>query len=163
MALKRLRVISRQPKLTQSQGKLGPHNFLHRKPERALPKVATASAFRIRGCVEAHDLADAYDGPGKDGGRNFSLQTYSYTVAFIQLVDSLDGNYSYDNFHATAEALADNPIVLPSIPPASCGPLPGGHSCAAGAGLAQYNAADDPDGDGVGTWVQIRDFQAPAS
>lgn len=109
-------------------------------------------------------LWEAYDGPGKEGGAaNFSLQSYSISQAFFQLWDRLDGDYSYDNFHATAEALAGDPIMVPSIPPVACGPLPGGHSCASGAGIAVYNATDDPDGDGVGTWAQVRDFVAPAS
>ena len=41
-------------------------------------------------------LWDAYDGPGKEGGApNFSLQTYSIAAAFFELVDRLDGDYSY--------------------------------------------------------------------
>ena len=94
---------------------------------------------------------------------NFSLQTFSIATAFFELMDRLDGNYAYDNFHAAAETLGDNPILVPSMPPIACGPLPGGHSCAAGAGIAVYNAFEDPDGDGAGTWVQVRDFQAPAN
>ena len=101
-------------------------------------------------------LADAYDGPGKDGARNFSLQTYSYMRAFLELWDRLDGNYSYDNFHAVAETLADNPIFIASLPPISCGPLPGGHSCAVGAGMARYDADTE-------TWSQVREFLAPAT
>lgn len=102
-------------------------------------------------------LWDAYDGPGKEGGAaNFSLQTYSISRAFFELWDQLQGDYSYDNFHAVAETLVDSPIQVPSIPPIACGPLPGGHSCAAGAGVAQYDAASE-------TWTQVRDFQAPQS
>ena len=100
-------------------------------------------------------LADAYDGPGSEGARNFSLQTYSYAVAFFQLWDHLDGDYSYENFHATAEGLINDPITLPSLPPVGCGPLPGGHSCALGAGMAQYDADTE-------TWSQVRSFQSPA-
>jgi len=99
-------------------------------------------------------LHDAYDGPGKDGGLNFSLQTYSYATAFFQLFDKLDGDYSYENFHANAEALVNDPILLPSMPAAACGPLPGGHSCASGAGLSQYDSATE-------TWTQIREFMSP--
>ena len=103
------------------------------------------------------DLWDAYDGPGKEGGApNFSLQTYSIATAFFDLFDRLDGDYSYENFHATAESLVDDPIFVPSIPPVACGPLPGGHSCASGAGVAQYEAASE-------TWFQVRSFQQPAS
>ena len=102
-------------------------------------------------------LWDAYDGPGKEGGApNFSLQAYSITRAFFELWDRLDGDYSYDNFHATAELLVDDPIMIPSIPPVACGPLPGGHSCASGAGIATYDAATE-------TWTQVRSFQAAAS
>ena len=63
------------------------------------------------------ELWDAYDGPGKEGGApNFSLQTYSIAAAFFELWDRLDGNYTYDNFHAVAESLVDDPIAVPSIP-----------------------------------------------
>jgi len=110
------------------------------------------------------ELWEAYDGPGSETpSLNFSLQTFSIATAFFELMDRLDGNYAYDNFHAAAETLGDNPILVPSMPPIACGPLPGGHSCAAGAGIAVYNAFEDPDGDGAGTWVQVRDFQAPAN
>ncbi|MCY3578722.1 MAG: ABC transporter substrate-binding protein [bacterium] len=102
-------------------------------------------------------LWDAYDGPGKEGGApNFSLQTYSIATAFFALFDRLDGDYSYENFHATAEALAGDPILVPSIPPVACGTLPGGHSCASGAGVAQYDADTE-------TWSQVRGFQQPNS
>ena len=102
-------------------------------------------------------LWDAYDGPGKEGGApNFSLQNYSNTSAFLELMDRLDGDYSYESFHAVAETLVDDPILISSIPPIACGPLPGGHSCAAGAGLSQYDAATE-------SWTQIRDFQSPAT
>jgi branched-chain amino acid transport system substrate-binding protein len=105
----------------------------------------------------------SYDGPGSETpAANFSLQTYSIAQSFFQVIDRLDGNYSYDNFHAVAEALGDDPITVPSMPTIACGTLPGGHSCAAGAGVAVYNAFDDPDGDGVGTWVQVREFMVPA-
>lgn len=103
------------------------------------------------------ELWDAYDGPGKEGGApNFSLQTYSIITAFFELFDRLDGDYSYENFHATAEALTDDPILVPSIPPVACGTLPGGHSCASGAGVAQYDADSE-------TWSQVRGFQQPNS
>jgi branched-chain amino acid transport system substrate-binding protein len=98
------------------------------------------------------DLWDAYDGPGKEGGApNFSLQSYSITVAFFEAWDRLDGDYSYDAFHAMAEMLVDDPIIIPSIPQVACGPLPGGHSCASGAGVAEYDSATE-------TWTQVREF-----
>ncbi len=102
------------------------------------------------------DLWAAYDGPGKDGAPNFSLQTYSIAQAFFQLIDRLDGNYSYENFHAVAETLVDDPILIPSIPPVACGPLPGGHQCAAGAGVAAYDSATE-------TWTQVKPFESAAS
>jgi len=106
---------------------------------------------------------EAYDGPGAEtAASNFSLQTYSITQSFFALIDRLDGDYSYDNFHAVSESLVSDPINIPSMPTIACGPLPGGHSCAAGAGVSVYNAFDDPDGDGVGTWVQVRDFMVAA-
>jgi branched-chain amino acid transport system substrate-binding protein len=109
-------------------------------------------------------LWEAYDGPGAESlAPNFSLQTYSIANSFFQLWDRLDGDYSYDNFHAQAEKVVDDPIIVPSGPPIVCGPLPGGHNCASGAGLARYDAFDDPDGDGIGTWTQVRAFQGPAT
>jgi len=107
-------------------------------------------------------LWEAYDGPGKEGGApNFSLQTYSIAIAFFELFDRLDGDYSYENFHATAESLAGDPILVPSIPPVACGPLPSGHSCASGAGIARFEGYDEANDKWV--WTQIRAFQAPAS
>lgn len=105
----------------------------------------------------------AYDGPGADTpATNFSLQTYSIAQSFFAVVDRLDGNYSYDNFHAVAESLGDDPILIPSMPPIACGTLPGGHGCAAGAGVAVYNAFENTNEEGIGSWVQVRDFQVPA-
>ena len=98
----------------------------------------------------------AYDGPGKDGAASFSLQTYSIIQAFFELWDRLDGNYTYDNFHAVAEGLLNDPILVPSIPPIACAPLPGGHQCASGAGVAIYSSAD-------GSWTQVKPFEQPAS
>ena len=94
--------------------------------------------------------------PRRRGAANFSLQNYSTTRVFIELMDRLDGNYSYENFHAVAETLGDDPISVPTLPPTSCGPLPGGHSCGKGAGVAVYNAFENPNEDGIGTWVQVR-------
>ncbi|WP_419918199.1 ABC transporter substrate-binding protein [Candidatus Poriferisocius sp.] len=103
------------------------------------------------------ELWEAYDGPGSESlAPNFSLQTYSIAIAFFELFDRLNGDYSYENFHATAEALVDDPIMVPSIPIVACGPLPGGHSCASGAGISEYDAETE-------SWVQIRDFLAPVS
>ena len=57
---------------------------------------------------------EAYDGPGAESlALNFSLQTYAISRAFFELWDRLDGDYSYKNFHATAEGLADGPILIP--------------------------------------------------
>jgi len=102
------------------------------------------------------DLWAAYEGPGKDGAANFSLQTYSIAQAFFQLIDRLDGNYSYENFHAVAETLIDDPILVPSIPPIACAPLPGGHQCAAGAGVSSYDSSTE-------TWTQVKPFESAAS
>ncbi len=100
---------------------------------------------------------EAYDGPGAESlAPNFSLQTYSLSVAFYELFDRLDGDYSYENFHATAETLINDPIIVPSIAPVACGPLPGGHSCVFGAGIAEYDAD-------TMTWTQVRDFLSPAT
>ena len=100
---------------------------------------------------------EAYDGPGAGSlAPNFSLQTYSLSVAFYELFDRLDGDYSYENFHATAEMLINDPIIVPSIAPVACGPLPGGHSCVFGAGIAEYDADTQ-------TWTQVRGFLSPAT
>lgn len=100
-------------------------------------------------------LAEAYTGQGSDAKKtNFSLQTYYYTRALLEVFDRMEGDYAYDNFHAVAEATVDEPIDLGALPTIACGPLPDGHKCAAGAALAEYDVANEE-------WTVIRDFQAP--
>lgn len=101
-------------------------------------------------------LAEAYTGQGSGQKlSNFSLQTYYYTRALFELLDRLEGDLAYENFHAEAEALADDPLDLGALPALACGPMPDGHSCANGAALAQYDVAAQ-------AWSVVRDFQ-PAS
>ncbi|MEE8601457.1 ABC transporter substrate-binding protein [Euzebya tangerina] len=98
------------------------------------------------------ELAEAYTGEGSaQSTSNFSLQTYYYTRALLEILDRLDGDLAYENFHAEAESLVDDPLDLGALPILACGPLPEGHSCASGAALAQYSVADE-------TWTVIRDF-----
>lgn len=101
-------------------------------------------------------LAESYSGEG-EGQKlsNFSLQTYYYTVAFLEILDRLDGDLAYANFHATAESLVDDPLDLGALPAIACGPLPDGHGCAEGAALAEYDAASE-------SWSVIRDFELPS-
>jgi branched-chain amino acid transport system substrate-binding protein len=100
--------------------------------------------------VEWRELAEA---SGKEQATsNFSLQTYSYTKGFLDILTALGDDLSYESFIAAAES---TPIETNGLSPdIECGPLPDGHSCAAGAALAQYS-------DGV--WTVIRDFGPPAS
>lgn len=101
------------------------------------------------------ELAEAYGGQGADAKKtNFSLQTYYYTRALLEVFDRMEGDFAYDNFHAVAEATGDEPIDLGALPTIACGPLPDGHKCAAGAALAQYDASAEE-------WTVIRDFQSP--
>ncbi len=101
------------------------------------------------------ELAEAYTGEGEaQKTSNFSLQTYYYTRALIEIIDRLDGDLAYESFHAEAESLADDPMDLGALPVLACGPLPDGHDCAAGAALAQYSVDDE-------TWTVIRDFAVP--
>lgn len=97
---------------------------------------------------------DNYSGQFKDGAPGFSLQGYSYTMALAQLIERLNGDYSRENFHAVTEALHQNPIKMSLMPEVACGPLPGGHTCAKGAGMAQFDSA-------AKTWNQIQDFRSP--
>lgn len=100
-------------------------------------------------------LAEAYTGQGADAKKtNFSLQTYYYTRALLEVFDRMEGDYAYDNFHAVAEASVDEPIDLQALPTIACGSLPDGHKCASGAALAEYDASNQE-------WTVIRDFQAP--
>ena len=88
---------------------------------------------------------------------NFSEQTYLHSITFFEVVDRLEGDLSWDNFHATAESLWANPIETGAMPPIGCGPqAEGGHACASGAGIAEYDLE-------TGTWTQIREFQSPKS
>lgn len=105
--------------------------------------------------AEWRALAEAYTGEG-DAQKlsNFSLQTYYYTRALLEVIDRLDGDLAYENFHTTAESLVEEPLDLGALPVLACGSLPEGHSCASGAALAQYSAADE-------SWTVIRDFMAP--
>ena len=88
---------------------------------------------------------------------NFSEQTYLHSITFFEVIDRLDGDLSWDNFHAVAESLRDDPIETGAMPPIGCGPrAEGGHACASGAGLSEYDYETE-------TWTQIREFQAPYS
>ena len=88
---------------------------------------------------------------------NFSEQTYLHSITFFEVIDRLDGDLSWDNFHAVAENLGNDPIVTGAMPPIACGPrADGGHACASGAGLSEYDYETE-------TWTQIREFQAPYS
>ncbi|MFC4945035.1 ABC transporter substrate-binding protein [Pseudonocardia sp. GCM10023141] len=94
-------------------------------------------------------LAKSYQ--GDQGTSGFSLQTYSYVMAFAELVKRMGKDLSYTNFTTTAEGLATNPIKLGMIPDIQCGPLPGGHTCAQQAGIAKYTG---------GKWVVEQPFTA---
>ena len=96
------------------------------------------------------ELGEQYD--GEQGTSGFSLQTYSYLKAFAELLDRMGDDLSYENFHAEAEALADDPISLGTVPDIECGALPDGHTCVQSAGLAIYTG---------GAWELLQDFQAP--
>ena len=88
---------------------------------------------------------------------NFSEQTYLHSITFFEVIDRLEGDLSWDNFHAVAENLHSDPIVTGAMPPIACGPrAEGGHACASGAGLSEYDYETE-------TWTQIREFQAPYS
>jgi ABC-type branched-subunit amino acid transport system substrate-binding protein len=95
-------------------------------------------------------LGEAYE--GEQGTSGFSLQTYSYLKAFAELLERMGDDLSYDNFHAEAEALTDDPISLGTVPDIECGELPDGHTCVQSAGLAVYTN---------GAWGLLQDFQAP--
>lgn len=102
-------------------------------------------------------LAEDYSGQGSEQAtNNFSLQTYYYTRALFEVLDRMEGDLSYENFHAVAESLQDDPLDLGALPAIGCGPLPDGHDCADGAALAQYNAGSE-------SWEVIRDFQPAKS
>lgn len=88
---------------------------------------------------------------------NFSEQTYLHSITFFEVIDRLEGDLSWDNFHAVAENLWANPIETGAMPPIACGArADGGHACASGAGLSEYDYETQ-------TWNQIREFRAPKS
>lgn len=82
---------------------------------------------------------------------NFSLQTYGYTKVFLEVMKKVAAtkDYSWANFSKVAESTR---VDLDFLPPIICGPLPDGHSCARGAGVAQFKG---------GRWDQVRDFKSP--
>lgn len=96
------------------------------------------------------ELAQAYD--GKEGESGFSLQTYSFLKAFAELVERMGDDVSYENFHATAEGLVDDPISVGSIPDIECTELPAGHTCVQQAGIAEFTG---------GKWTVKQGFTAP--
>lgn len=101
------------------------------------------------------ELAEAYTGEGEaQKTSNFSLQTYYYTRALIDIIDRLDGDLAYERFHEVAESLVDEPLDLGALPALACGPLPDGHGCASGAALAEYSVDDE-------SWTIVRDFAEP--
>jgi branched-chain amino acid transport system substrate-binding protein len=109
----------------------------------ALPTSDEPSVVAWRELAEASDKEQAVS--------NFSLQTYSYTRGFIDLLTGLGDDMSYESFIAAAES---TPIETNGLSPnIVCGPLPDGHSCAQGAALAQYSD---------GEWAVIRDFGPPS-
>lgn len=116
----------------------------------ALPDAEDPAVDRWRESIAS------YQGQFKDAAPGFSLQGYSYMMALAEVIDRLDGDLSRDHFHAVAEGLESDPILLGSIPEIACGPLPEGHTCARGAGLAEFDSA-------AKTWVQLSGFEKPAS
>ena len=102
-----------------------------------------------RGVIAWRDLAKVSGYPQSQN--NFSLQTYGYTKVFIEVLKKVAAtkDFSWPNFSKVAEATR---IDLDFLPPIICGPLPDGHACARGAGVAQYAR---------GRWDQVRDFKTP--
>ena len=102
-----------------------------------------------RGVIAWRDLAKA--APYPQSQNNFSLQTYGYTKVFIEVLKKVAAtkDFSWPNFSKIAESTR---IDLDFLPPVICGPLPDGHACARGAGVAQYSR---------GRWDQVRDFKTP--
>jgi branched-chain amino acid transport system substrate-binding protein len=97
---------------------------------------------------------DSYSGKFKDSAPGFSFQGYAYVMALARLIERLNGDLSRNNFHKVAESLVAKPISLGVIPEIACGPLPGGHTCAKGAGLARFDGTKR-------SWSQIQSFRSP--
>ena len=117
-------------------------------PDTDSPLMSQWRALRTAYCDSISDECRA---------ANFSEQTYLHSITFFEVIDRLNGDLSWDNFHAVAEGLRDNPIETGAMPPIGCGPrAEGGHACASGAGLSEYDYETE-------TWTQIREFQAPYS
>lgn len=101
------------------------------------------------GVIKWRVLAKKSGYPGAES--NFSLQTYGFTKIFLEVMakTSATKDLSYANFQRIAETTR---VDLDFLPPVICGPLPDGHACAKGAGVAQYKN---------GRWDQVRDFKSP--
>lgn len=102
-----------------------------------------------RGVIQWRALARKSGYPGAE--TNFALQTYGFTKIFLEVLKKVaaTGDFSYPNFQKVAESTR---VDLDFLPPVICGPLPDGHACARGAGVAQYKN---------GRWDQVRDFKTP--
>lgn len=101
------------------------------------------------GVIKWRTLAKKSGYPGAE--TNFALQTYGFTKIFFEVLKKVAAtkDFSYANFQKVAETTR---VDLDFLPPVICGPLPDGHSCARGAGVAQYKG---------GRWDQVRDFKTP--
>ena len=104
-----------------------------------------------RGVIRWRQLAKASGLPQAEN--NFSLQTYGYARIFFEVLGKVAAtdDFSYGNFQKVAETVK---VDLDFMPPIACGPLPDGHGCGNGAGIAQYNLD-------ASRWDQVRDFKAP--
>ena len=102
-----------------------------------------------RGVIAWRGLARKSGYPNAE--TNFSLQTYGFTKIFLEVLKKVaaTGDLSFANFSKVAETTR---VDLDFLPPVICGPLPDGHACARGAGVAQYKN---------GRWDQVRDFKTP--
>ncbi|MEQ8716703.1 MAG: ABC transporter substrate-binding protein [Acidimicrobiales bacterium] len=81
----------------------------------------------------------------------FALYAYAIADVFFEVIERMGDDLTWENFHATAEAMSGYENGL--LPAVTFGPLPGGHSGNTGAAVAMWDGTD---------WVIVREFTDPS-
>lgn len=82
----------------------------------------------------------------------YALQAYAQNQVLFHIIKLMGKNMSWSNFNKVAESVKNFQTGL--LPPITFGPLPGGHTGAQGAAIAQYTN---------GAWTEVAGFQNPKS
>lgn len=105
----------------------------------ALPSGTTPEIQKFRDAMEKYS-------PGLEPDL-YSLIAYGTNQVFFEILRRMGDDLTWENFQRTAEALEGFETGL--LPPATFGPLPGGHTGSHGVLFAEYDN---------GTWTTMTDF-----